>query len=292
MSPDTVVAIAAILIGALISYHIAIRQGLFRSARLAFTLGLPPYDLPSKGSVWALLYAIPNIIVDRYLVVLPYLLLSKGSQPLHNVRVQMILPTRRSPIGLNTMYKGILDSSRFPGIQRTVRPLGDVVVIDHQHPVIRPGEGIAGGEILQYSREELYPSETNDTLTRDEESPHLIADTIHVDVIAENHRKFDWRGLVAAVAIRSVADLRSVLPGVAIDLKNRVQTGEFPTSPSLWQSLTGSPYANRHCLLVEPEFTRSVKGIAIEEILAGGPPSGHQLATIGFVLRTRIRFGR
>jgi len=291
MNLEVVVAIAAILSGAFVAYHVAIRQGVFKSRKLIFSLGISPEDLEIPEPVSIILYAIPDIDVDRFLVVLPYLLLSRGDQSIRNAWVQLAIPSARGVTNLEDVYPGDHHRLRFPAMERRARPLGDVDVFDHEHPLIRPREEVSAGEIIQYRREEIYPPPTTEAPHKGGNGPHVVIDRIDVQVIAENYPKLTWEGYIVAVPANDIVELRQKFPHAADLLLEREHAVRLPRLRYAWHLLSGSPFGRRQLLLIEPNFVMALEGLAVEAILAGNPPSPRQPVTAEMRLPWRIRIG-
>lgn len=147
MELGLIVTIVISFIAISISVYIAYRQGAFKKTYLFFSAGVSTKDdkkidkkLRKKNKpIWAMVAGIPDLVMDYYIIILPYLIDNTGDKPIKNMLVQF---RYRSDFDCSD-FNFAKNTNNFPdwidyGIKRGVKKFGKMLLVEYSIPLLTP----------------------------------------------------------------------------------------------------------------------------------------------------------
>lgn len=100
MTSEAIISIILAALGIMIAIYIAFKQGAFRKTNLFVTCGEPfkrdnpirwekKYILNSKKPIWAICYGVPDISVESYLLVLPFVIRNYSKHSVSDIQITL-----------------------------------------------------------------------------------------------------------------------------------------------------------------------------------------------------------
>jgi len=199
-----------VLVGVIVAYHIAFRQGVFSTAKLRVILGGIPPEVKRYKKPWALLYGLPARKANHYAFCLPIILENRGNAPIKDVWIQISYPRGRD----SSACKLEPNIYEIPGgVTRTARNVGDRALVEFNIPSIRPRDSMGIADLIVYSCNEFEKKRQSGSngKTTDETLTHkFVIDQVRIYVHAENHKKSHIRAWLVAAISEDIGELESI----------------------------------------------------------------------------------
>jgi hypothetical protein len=265
-----IVAIAAIVVSALIAYHIAFLQGVFGRPQFFGSFAAPAEEGLPPAPAQIVLIAVPRAAREYLVIGLPFLAQNRGKSAIKNLWINLEYE-RNFSVQANPPVMAVTGGVKWPDTTRTEHLADDRLRIDHELPLLRPEETMVLAEPIAFHTRELLGD------------PALLYKkmSIFVQTIAENAPRRKGYVKVAFTLADDLAELQSHFDEIVREINGSFAAPFFFIVIS---RLFRKVIRTKQCLLIVPRFRELSPAVAVDTILFGNSGTTYQTAEAGFYI--------